>query len=117
MRFKLIISLVEDHKSDKVLKAARAAGATGATIINHARGEGLKQKKTFFGLDLESQRDVLFFLVEEQLSRQILEKISEIGEFDTTPGTGIAFQLDVEDALGVKHQVESILESRKGESL
>jgi len=109
MHFKLIITLVEDSKTDKVIDAAREAGATGATVINSARGEGMKKSKTFLGLSLETQRDVLLFLVEEHLSRHILEKIAEIGEFDTSPGTGIAFQIDVEDAVGVAHQVEELV--------
>ena len=100
MHFKLILAFIEDTKTDKVMNAAREAGATGATIINNARGEGLLQKKTFFGLSLESQRDVVLFLVEEHLSRHILEKICVIGEFDTSPGTGIAIQIDVEQRLG-----------------
>ncbi|MGD8783393.1 MAG: P-II family nitrogen regulator [Thioalkalispiraceae bacterium] len=108
MHFKLIIALVEDDKTDAVLDAARETGATGATVINHARGEGLKRSKTFFGLTLETQRDVLFFLVEEHLSRKIIEKIATVGEFDSKPGTGIAFQLDVEDAVGVAQQVASL---------
>jgi len=109
MHFKLIIALVEDAKTDMVIDAAREAGATGATVINSARGEGMKKSKTFFGLSLETQRDVLLFLVEEHLSRHILETIAEIGEFDTSPGTGIAFQIDVEDAVGVAHQVEELV--------
>ena len=108
MHFKLIIALVEDDKTDAVLDAARTAGATGATVINHARGEGVKKTKTFFGLSLETQRDMLLFLVEEHLSRKILETISRVGEFDVKPGTGIAFQIDVEDAVGVMHQVEEL---------
>ena len=44
MHFKLIIAFVEDTRSDKVMDAARIAGATGATIISNARGEGLKKK-------------------------------------------------------------------------
>ena len=110
MHFKLIISFVEDSKTDAVMKAAREAGATGATVINHARGEGLAMKKTFFGLSLEAQRDVVLFLVEEHLSRHILEKISEIGEFEDRPGTGIAIQIDVEDAVGVTHQIEQLVD-------
>lgn len=105
MHFKLIIGLVEDDKTDKIMNAARAAGATGATVINHARGEGMVKTKTFFGLNLETQRDVLLFLVEEHLSRHILEKIAEVGEFDSKPGSGIAFQIDVEDAVGVSRQI------------
>ncbi|GAB6042207.1 P-II family nitrogen regulator [Endothiovibrio diazotrophicus] len=108
MHFKLIIALVQDEKTDKVMAAAREAGATGATVIKDARGEGLKEAKTFFGLTLETQRDVILFLVEEHLSRPILETIAEVGEFECRPGTGIAIQLDVEDAVGVSHQIQSL---------
>ena len=108
MHFKLLIALVEDNKTNKVLDAAREAGATGATVLNQARGEGSKESKTFFGLSLETQRDMLLFLVEEHLSRKILEKVAVVGEFDEKPGTGIAFQIDVEDAVGVIHQVEKL---------
>jgi len=110
MHFKLIIALVEDDKTEAVLDAARKAGATGATVINQARGEGLKETKTFFGLSLETQRDVLLFLVEEHLSRAILETVNEVGEFESKPGTGIAFQVDVEDAVGVTQQIRRLSE-------
>jgi len=108
MHFKLIIAFVEDDKTDLVLDTARKSGAKGATVINNARGEGMKQSKTFFGLALETQRDVLLLLVEEHLSRHILEKIAQVGEFDQKPGIGIAFQIDVEDAMGVMHQVKAL---------
>lgn len=110
MHFKLILAFVEDTETKSVMDAAREAGATGATVINNARGEGLNKTKTFFGLSLESQRDVVIFLVEEHLSRHILETISNVGCFDTKPGTGIAVQLDVEDAVGVAHQVRELSE-------
>ena len=67
-----------------------------------------KQSKTFFGLTLETQRDVLLFLVEEHISRHILETIANVAQFDNKPGTGIAFQVDVEDAIGVMRQVEEL---------
>ena len=108
MHFKMIIVFVEDKKTDDVMDAAREAGATGATIIHNARGEGLKVSKTFFGLSLETQRDVILFLVEEHLSRHILEEINRAGELDEEPGTGIAFQVDVEDAVGVVQQAKEI---------
>lgn len=110
MHFKLIIAFVDDDKTGEVMKAAREAGATGATIIGNARGEGLRPAKSFFGLALESQRDVVLFLVESHLSRNILETIGQVAEFDSQPGTGIAIQLDVEDAVGVSHQIEKLTE-------
>jgi nitrogen regulatory protein PII len=114
MHFKMIIALVGDDKTDAVVEAARKVGATGATVITSARGEGLKRSKTFFGLTLETQRDVLLFLVEEHLSRHILEEIGRVGEFDEKPGTGIAFQIDVEDAIGVSHQMRKLTDEVEG---
>ncbi len=110
MHFKLLVVFVEDSKTDVVMDAARASGATGCTVINQARGEGLEKPKTFLGLGLTTQRDVLLLLVEEHLSRRILEHISEVGEFDAKPGTGIALQIDVEDAVGVIRQAEELTE-------
>jgi len=108
MHFKLIIALVEDSETNEVLDAARSAGATGSTVISQARGEGVTKTKTFFGLTLESQRDVILFMVEEHLSRTILETIAKVGQFEEKPGTGIAFQIDVEDAVGISHQIREL---------
>jgi len=111
MHFKLILAFVDTDKTDEVIKAAREAGATGATILGNARGEGLKPTRTFFGMALESQREVILFLVKRSLGRKILETICQCAAFDTTSGTGIALQLDVEDAVGVSHQIEELTKS------
>lgn len=108
MRFKLIVAFVEEALTENVMQAAREAGATGSTLISNARGEGLKPKRSFFGLELESQRDVILFLVEEHLSRHILETIEEVAHLDASPGAGIALQLDVEDAVGISHQIRAL---------
>lgn len=108
MKFKLILAFVDDQKTSLVLDSARAAGATGATVINNARGEGVHRKKTFFGLNLEAQRDVLLFVVESHLAKPILNTISAVAEFDQEEGQGIAVLLDVEDAVGVAHQIQAL---------
>ncbi len=110
MHFKLIIALTEDTITDKIVAAAKQKGATGSTVITSAKGEGIKASKTFFGLSLETQRDVVLLLVEEHLTRDVLEIIAEVGEFDNNPGTGIAFCIDVEDAVGISHQVSELTE-------
>ena len=108
MRFKLMIALADDHVTAAVTEAARDTGATCCTALTNALGEGLRKTKTFLGLTLESQLDMVLLLVEEHRARHILETVGSAGGFDSTPGTGIAFQVDVEDAVGVAHQVESI---------
>jgi len=108
MHFKLIIIMVEDERTQDILDAAREAGITGCTVLNQARGEGIKPAKTFLGLSIDSQVDVILMLAEEHMSREIMEKVASAGEFDQTSGTGIVFQIDVEDAIGVRHQIEAL---------
>jgi len=108
MKFKLIMALISDDKTETVCRAARKLGATGSTVITSARGEGLKPAKTFFGLTLEGQVDVAIFLVEEHLCRHILEGIAEAAGFEENPGSGIAFQLDIEDAIGLEKQIGAL---------
>lgn len=116
MDFKLIVIMVEDARTNHVIDAARSAGATGATVLNQARGEGVTPHPTFLGLSLDSQVDVVLLLVEAGMARTLLEAVAEAGEFDETAGTGIAIQLNVEDAIGLKHQIQVLSESRGGES-
>ncbi|MDE2716157.1 MAG: P-II family nitrogen regulator [Chloroflexota bacterium] len=110
MRLKLIVALVSDDKSDVVVDAARAAGATGSTIITSVRGDGLEPEKTFFGLDLAAKRDLVLFLVVETRAREILERIRDAARLDSEPGAGIAFQVPIEDAVGLNTQLPTILE-------
>ena len=110
MHFKLIIALTDDLITDRICDAAREHGATGSTVISSAKGEGINVSRTFLGLSLETQRDVILLLVEEHLCREILETISKVGEFEKNPGSGIAFSIDVEDAVGVAHQVRELSE-------
>ncbi len=104
MRFKLILSSVKADITDHIVDTAKEAGATGATIIP-ARGTGIHEAKTFFGLSLEAQTDIIMLLVEEHLVLKILDTIKEAGKFHE-PGTGIAFVLPIEHVVGLESQVE-----------
>lgn len=108
MHFKLIIAFVDNDKTNSILDAARNKGATGSTIISQARGEGLEHNTTFLGLNIETPRDVLLLLVEQHLCRTILESIAKAGDFESNTKEGIAFQIDVEDAVGVIHQIQAL---------
>jgi nitrogen regulatory protein PII len=108
MKFKIVFAPVKTHKTDPVVDAAKAAGATGATIIP-ARGTGMREAKTFFGLTLEDQTDIVMFLLEVHLVKPVLEAIKVAGEFDK-PGTGIAFVLPVDEVIGLESQIEKFKE-------
>lgn len=116
MRLSLIVALVSDDKVDVVVDAARAAGATGDTVITSVRGDGLRPEKTFFGLNLAAKRDVVLFLVAEARARETLERIRDAGRLESEPGAGIAFQVPIEDAVGLTTQLPTILEELESET-
>ncbi len=110
MNLRMIVALVSDDRTDTIMDAARKAGATGATVLNGARGEGLEPHKTFLGLDLAAARDLVLFLVAEPKAREILEAIADAGCFDSDPGAGIAFEIEILDAVGLKTQLPTLLD-------
>ncbi len=103
MRFKVILALVNDDFQDDVISAAKEAGATGVTILN-ARGEGVHDQKSFFGLTIEAQKDMLLFLVEDFNSEKIMDAIFNAGKLDQH-GNGIAFSWVVDRAIGMESQI------------
>jgi nitrogen regulatory protein P-II 1 len=112
MRFKLILASVKSDITDKIVDAAKGAGATGATIIP-ARGTGIHEAKTFFGLSLEAQTDIIMLIIEEHLVIKILDTIKEAGEFHK-PGTGIAFVVPIDHVVGLESQMERFKEEVRG---
>lgn len=102
--YKLVIAMVKPDRTDNAVKAAKKAGAAGATIVP-ATGTGLKEAKTFFGLSLEQQTDIILCLLPDCLVTPVLEAVREAGEFHK-PGTGVAFVLPVEQIAGLESQME-----------
>jgi nitrogen regulatory protein PII len=105
MRFKVIIAMVEQDHQDAVISSAKDAGATGVTILN-ARGEGIREQKSFFGLQMEQQRDVLLFIVEDFHANPIMDAIYKAGKFKT--GCGMAFSWTVDRVIGTESQMEAL---------
>lgn len=104
MKFKLIMTFIKPNITDDVVDAMKKAGATGATIIP-ARGTGIHEAKSFFGLTIEDQTDIVVFLVEEHVVENLMNVIQTAGKFDQ-PGTGIAFVLPIEHVAGLESQMK-----------
>ena len=107
MRMKLIVALVPDDRTDTIIEAARQVGATGATVITS--GEGLNPERTFLGLEVTAMRDVVLFLVTDAGAPEILERIRDAGRFEAQPGAGVAFQIAIEDVVGLTTQMPTLM--------
>lgn len=108
MKFKLIMVFVDEDKTDKVLDASRQAGATGATIITNARGQGLQKTLGIFGLEILNPRDVVLILAETRRADDIMDAVTKAGQLDESLSTGIAIQIDVDKAMGLTEHIKAL---------
>ena len=113
MQFKLIMAFVKPSITDDIVDAMKEAGATGATIIP-ARGTGIHEAKSFFGLSIEAQTDIIVFLVEEHVVENLMKVIQLAGKFDK-PGTGIAFVLPIEHIAGLESQMKKFKDQARNQ--
>lgn len=98
------MAFVKPNISDDVVDAMKEAGATGATVIP-AKGTGIHEAKSFFGLHIEEQTEIIIFLVEEHIVDKLMKVIANAGKFKN-PGTGIAFVLPIEHLVGLESQMQ-----------
>ncbi len=95
----LIVAVVNQKYTDKVLDASRAAGATGATIL-HSRSIGNKQAEQIIGTTLSQESDTIAFLTTYEYKAKIMESIRDIAGLKTD-GTAVIFSLPVNNLIGI----------------
>lgn len=96
--FKIITCIVQRGKADKVVKAAMAAGAEGATVF-YARGTGVRQKLGILGAMLSPEKEVIVIGTTGDKSDSIFDAVVEAGKLGN-PGRGFAFVQDADRAVG-----------------
>ncbi len=97
-----IVAIVERGKADKIVNAAKKAGATGATIL-YGRGTGMTEAKRFLNIHIESSKEIIFVLSEMSKKDKIMEAMVDQGRLKE-PGTGIIFSVKIFDLIGLHHR-------------
>lgn len=106
-----VFVVVERGKADRIVEEAKKAGAFGATIF-YGRGTGESEFKKFFNLHIESSKEIIFILTEEEKREPIVDALVKAGKLDD-PGTGILFTVPVMDIIGLHHRKTMITEVDK----
>ncbi len=99
---KCIITIVERGRADKIVEHAKAAGASGATIV-YGRGTGENEVKKFLNIHIDSSKEVIIILTESKKHKQITDAIVKAGKIKEA-GTGIIFTLPITDLIGLHHR-------------
>lgn len=102
MKFAALVAILADDLEEQAIQSAREAGAGGVTILD-ARGIGTREKETFFGLTYEGSQSLLLFVLEQELSMQVLKRLTRDLELDTH-SKGVVFTLPLENVVGIDPQ-------------
>ncbi len=95
----LIVAVVNQKFTDKVIDCSRAAGATGATIL-HTRSVNNKQAEQLLGTSFTQETDTIAFLTSHEYKAKIMEAIQEYAGLKTDGGA-VLFSLPVDTLIGI----------------
>lgn len=104
LNIKCIVSIVERGKADKIVSAAKEAGATGATIF-YGRGTGESEVKKFLNVNIEASKEIIFILSEKEKLRDIMTAMIIAGKLKEA-GMGIIFTIPIDNLIGLHHRLE-----------
>lgn len=96
----LIIVVMNEGFSDRVMDAARGAGATGGTLL-HAKGTGRKKAEKFYGVSLAEERDMVYILADAKKKSDIMKAINAECGMETEVGA-ICFSVPVSEVAGIR---------------
>ena len=90
----VITCIVGKEQSEAVLLAARDVGARGA-IVHSAHGWGIRERLGALGVAVETERDVIMFMVSSDQQDLIFDSIYQTAGLDA-PGRGFMYISPVE---------------------
>ena len=117
MKFTALVAIIQDKDEEKAIQIAKEAGAGSVTIL-HGRTIGLEEKKVFFGLTLEENVSMLFFVLPRKLSMKVMRALRQEFDLDNPENRGMAFSLPLSHVAGLDthelHQFEDNIKTMLG---
>ena len=98
-KYEVIFSIVNAGSHETVMECARAAGATGGTVI-HARGTSNPEAAKIFGIVVQPEKEIVMIVVEKAIKDNVLHALYKTVGVNTECG-GIAFALPIDDVVGI----------------
>ena len=95
----LVIAVVNEKYRDAAIEAARAAGATGATVF-HTRSVDNARVEQNMGTALAEETESIFFLTSAEYKLKIMEAVRDSAGLKTD-GSAVIFSLPVDDLVGI----------------
>lgn len=99
MDYQAIVVIVERGKANEIVKKVAEAGAHGATIA-YGRGTGEQVFSFFRSLQIESSKEIILIIVENQKLQPLFDVVIEAAKVKEK-GKGIAFTIPICNLVGL----------------
>ncbi len=97
--YQLIIAVVNRGYTDRVMEAARSAGAGGGTVI-HARSTGGSDAR-FFGMSIAEEREMVLIVAPTEDKNAIMQAIMAKAGMETK-AQAVTYSLAIDDVAGLR---------------
>ena len=94
-KYELIVIVANEGRTDQVMNAARAAGATGL----HGKGTGSQNPKKFYNVSIASEKEVILMVAQNDRKAAIMQSVLHHAGPDSEAGA-ILFSLPVSEVAG-----------------
>ena len=98
--YHLLITIVKEGHSEKVMHIAKKCGANGGTLLK-GRGMGGANNFKFFNMTIEPEKDVVLIVCREDNKKKIMEAILEKNGVNTD-SRGMCISLPIDSMIGVE---------------
>ena len=95
----MILVTAKHGYSDDIMRTARAAGATGGTILKGLRSSSA-ETATHFGISLQDEQEIVAIVVPKEKKTEIMTAVSTQHGINT-PAQGIVLSLPVDAIMGL----------------
>lgn len=94
----LITCIVQRGEADKVVAAAMAAGAEGATLY-YGRGTGIREKLGFSGMFIRPEKEIILIITQNEQTDAVFDAVVAAANLKKK-GQGFAFLHKLDRAVG-----------------
>ena len=105
--YTLLVAVMDSGWADKVMDAARDAGAGGGTVL-HAKGTSTAQERRFFGVNLTEEKDIVYIVAHSDEKAAIMKAITEQAGPGSKAGA-ICFSLPISAVAGLRSRERDLL--------
>ena len=95
----MFVTIVPEGNGDTVVEVVRQGGGAGGTIIP-AYGAFAETVTRVFGIEINSEKDIVINLVDKQMANQIEEELTRNIHFQDSD-SGIMFSVDAQNVRGI----------------